>query len=276
MPELPEVETIKRGLLPVLVGRRLLRVVLRRSDLRWPLPDDFGQRLTNKLVLTVERRGKFLLIKLDDNTIWISHLGMSGRFSIYDGEPPPEKLHDHIIVQTDEGITVRYNDPRRFGFMDLIPACELSNHPRFSSMGPEPLDADFTPATLMERLKGRTAPIKTALLDQGTVAGIGNIYACEALHQAQISPKRLARSVQGRRASRLHVAIIDVLKRAIEAGGSSLRDHRQPNGELGYFQHNFFTYGRAGMDCLRCGAGYKVSQIIQSGRSTFYCSNCQR
>lgn len=276
MPELPEVETVKRGLSPILVGRRLSKVIARRTNLRWPLPSGFRQKLTNKVVLELERRGKFLVIRLDDGTVWISHLGMSGHFSIYDGKPPPEKAHDHIIIETDTGVTVRYNDPRRFGFMDLTTAQELSCYPMFVSMGPEPLEKNFTPAVLEERLKGRSMPIKTALLDQRIVAGIGNIYACEALHHAGISPKRLARSVRGQRARKLQAAIFDVLTRAIEAGGSSLRNHRQPDGKLGYFQQTFVVYGRKGSNCLRCGMGYKVRQIIQSGRSTFYCPNCQR
>ncbi len=276
MPELPEVETVKSGLAPVLVGNRLLRITPRRSDLRRPLPYDFGQKLTNKLVLSITRRGKFLLVLLEDNTVWLSHLGMSGRFKIYEGEPPPEETHDHITFETDAGATVRYNDPRRFGFMDLMTTEDLNTYPVLMSMGPEPLESAFSPETLRDSLKGRSTPIKTALLDQKTVAGIGNIYACEALHQAGISPKRLARSIQGGRASKLHQAIVDVLLQAIEAGGSSLRDYRQPDGELGYFQQKFLVYGRTGLDCLRCGAGYQVRRALQSGRSTFYCSNCQR
>lgn len=276
MPEMPEVETVRRGLAPVLEGHRLLRVITRRTDLRWPLPDGFGQRLTNREVIAVNRRAKFLTIRLDDETIWIAHLGMSGRFRIFDGDPPPEQLHDHVIVETDEGVIIRYNDPRRFGFMDLIAAADLSTYPMLASIGPEPLGTGFTAAVLARRLKGRAAPIKAALLDQRTVAGLGNIYVCEALHQARISPNRQARTIQGGRAKKLHAAIIDVLTRAIQAGGSSLRDHRRPDGELGYFQHNFSTYGRAGEDCERCGPGYSIRQIVQSGRSTFYCSNCQR
>ena len=276
MPELPEVETVRRGLAPVLEGQRLSRVIIRRTDLRWPLPDSFGQRLTNRQVILVARRAKFLTIRLDDDTIWIAHLGMSGRFRIFTGDLPPEEPHDHVIVETDGGITVRYNDPRRFGFMDLTAARDLDTHPMLSSIGPEPLGPSFTAAVLAERLRGRAAPIKAALLDQRTVAGLGNIYVCEVLHQAGISPSRKARTVQGGRAVKLHAAIVDVLARAIEAGGSSLRDHRQPDGELGYFQHNFLTYGRAGLDCHRCGPGYLIRQVVQSGRSTFYCSNCQR
>jgi len=276
MPELPEVETVRRGLAPVLEGHRLARVVIRRRDLRWPLPDDFGQRLTNREIVAVDRRAKFLLIRLDDGTVWIAHLGMSGRFRIFDGPPPPEETHDHVIVETEAGVVIRYNDPRRFGFMDLTTNEDLDTYPMLAAMGPEPLGGDFTAVVLAGRLKGRAAPIKAALLDQHTVAGLGNIYVCEALHQAGISPKRKARSVQGGRAERLHAAIQDVLSRAIEAGGSSLRDHRQPDGELGYFQHNFLTYGRADKNCRRCGDGHLIRQFVQSGRSTFYCPNCQR
>ncbi len=276
MPELPEVETVRRGLAPVLEGQRLSRVIIRRTDLRWPLPDGFGQRLTNRQVMVVARRAKFLTIRLDDDTIWIAHLGMSGRFRIFKGDLPPEETHDHVIVETDGGVTVRYNDPRRFGFMDLTAAQDLDAYPMLASIGPEPLGPGFTAAVLAERLRGRAAPIKAVLLDQRTVAGLGNIYVCEVLHQAGISPSRKARTVQGGRAVKLHAAIVDVLARAIEVGGSSLRDHRQPDGELGYFQHNFLTYGRTGLDCRRCGPGYAIRQIVQSGRSTFYCSNCQR
>ena len=276
MPELPEVETVRRGLLPVLVGRRLLRVVVRRLELRWPLPNGFGQKLKNKKILEIRRRGKFLLTQLDNNSVWVSHLGMSGRFGIYDSDAPPIKPHDHIIFETDDGVTIRYNDPRRFGFMDLKNTADLNQHPTFLSMGPEPLDTSFTPAVLEQRLKRRNSPIKSALLDQRTVAGLGNIYVCEALHQARISPKRLSRSIKSGRAKRLHAAIVDVLTRAINAGGSSLRDHRQADGELGYFQHNFSTFGRVGEGCPRCGLEHKIQRIVQSGRSTFYCSNCQR
>ena len=276
MPELPEVETVRRGLAPVLQGHRLSRVITRRTDLRWPLPDGFGQRLTNRQVTAVARRAKFLTIRLDNDMIWIAHLGMSGRFRIFEGDLPPEEPHDHVIVETDGGVTIRYNDPRRFGFMDLTAGADLDAYPMLASMGPEPLGPGFTTAVLAERLKGRAAPIKAALLDQRTVAGLGNIYVCEVLHQAGISPNRKARTVQGGRVVKLHAAIVDVLARAIEAGGSSLRDHRQPDGELGYFQHNFLAYGRAGADCRRCGPGYPIRQIVQSGRSTFYCSNCQR
>jgi len=276
MPELPEVETVRRGLAPVLEGQRLARVVIRRRELRWPLPDDFGQRLTGRRVVKVGRRAKFLTIRLDDDTVWIAHLGMSGRFRVFTAPAPPEEAHDHVVFETDAGSVIRYNDPRRFGFMDLSTASDLADHRMLADLGPEPLEAVFDWAALAARLKGRAAPIKAALLDQRTVAGLGNIYVCEALFQAGISPKRTARTVQGGRVRKLHAAVQDVLTRAIAAGGSSLRDHRQPDGELGYFQHDFLVYGRADEDCRRCGPGHPVRQLVQSGRSTFYCSHCQR
>ena len=276
MPELPEVETVRRGLAEVLEGRRLSKVIARREDLRWPFPEDFSQRLTSRQVRLVDRRAKFLVIRLDDDIVWIAHLGMSGRFSIYTEKPPPEGIHDHVIIETDEGVTLRYNDPRRFGFMDLTTADSLPDYPLLKSIGPEPLDTSFTPEVLGKSLRDRTAPIKSALLNQHIVAGLGNIYVCEALYGARISPKRKARSVRGGRAKDLHKAIIDVLSRAIQAGGSSLRDHRRPDGEFGYFQQKFLAYGRTGENCGRCGAGHKIRQISQAGRTTFYCPNCQR
>ena len=276
MPELPEVETVRRGLAQVLMGHRLSKVIARRRNLRWSIPEDFGQRLTNRQVLSVERRAKFLVIRLDGDVVWIAHLGMSGRFSIYREVLPPEGMHDHVIIETDEGVTIRYNDPRRFGFMDLTTTDSLSGYSLLKSIGPEPLDADFTPEVLGKCLRNRTAPIKSALLNQRIIAGLGNIYVCEALYGARISPKRKARSVQGGRAKDLHEAIVDVLSRAIQAGGSSLRDHRRPDGEFGYFQHKFLAYGRAGENCQRCGPNHQIRQISQSGRTTFYCPNCQR
>jgi len=276
MPELPEVETVRRGLAPVLEGQRLARVIIRRRDLRWPLPDDFGQRLTGKQVLDVGRRAKFLMISLEDETVWIAHLGMSGRFRVFAPPVPPEEAHDHVIIETDAGAVIRFNDPRRFGFMDLTTRADCATHLMLANLGPEPIDGDFDAAVLASRLKGRAAPIKAALLDQKTVAGLGNIYVCEALFQAGISPRRKARTVQGGRAEKLANAVVDVLTRAIAAGGSSLKDHRQTDGELGYFQHDFHVYGRAGEPCRRCGPNHPVRHLVQSGRSTFYCSQCQR
>lgn len=276
MPELPEVETVRRGLAPVLEGNRLERVQLRRANLRFPFPDGFGQRLTGRTVITVQRRAKFLLIHLDDGTVLISHLGMSGSFRIYKNDPPPIAKHDHVIFVTSAGYEVRYNDPRRFGFMDLTTVDDMPTHKMIEKIGPEPVFPGLDGPELAARLLGRAAPIKAALLDQKVIAGIGNIYACEALFMAGISPKRKAQSVQGQRAERLSVAIKDVLLKAIEAGGSSLKDHRQPTGELGYFQHNFKVYGRTGEPCPSCGDGVTIKQINQSGRSTFFCSLCQR
>jgi len=276
MPELPEVETVRRGLAAVLEGHRLTRVICRRPDLRFPLPDGFGQLLTGRRVTAVRRRAKFLLIDMEDDTVLMAHLGMSGRFSIFAAPPPPEEPHDHVIIETSAGNTIRYNDPRRFGFMDLTTKAEASDHVMLAKLGPEPVSPGIGGPELAARLKGRKTPIKAALLDQTVVAGIGNIYACEALHQAGLSPKRLARTVQGGRADRLSAAICDVLERAIDAGGSSLRDHRQPSGELGYFQHSFLAYGRENEACPCCGPKQTIRRIVQAGRSTFYCSGCQR
>lgn len=276
MPELPEVETVRRGLAPVLEGSRLERVQLRRADLRFPFPDGFGQRLTGRRVKSVERRAKYLLIHLDDGTVLISHLGMSGSFRIYEGASPVLDKHDHVIFITSGGHEVRYNDPRRFGFMDLTTEDEMPTHKMLEKIGPEPVFPGLDGPGLAARLHGRAAPIKAALLDQKVIAGIGNIYACEALFMAGISPKRKAQSVQGKRAEKLAGAIQDVLLSAIDAGGSSLKDHRQPTGELGYFQHQFRVYGRAGEPCPGCGDGVTIKQINQSGRSTFFCSSCQR
>lgn len=280
MPELPEVETVCRGLAPVLEGRQLQRVIARRPDLRFPLPDGFGQRLTGQHVKSVTRRAKYILVTTDDGTILIWHLGMSGRVLIYtdtDRDPPPEEqAHDHIILETDGNATIRFNDARRFGFMDLVDADALESHPMIERLGPEPLDEAFDAAVLADRLKGKRTPIKAALLDQGVVAGLGNIYVSECLFRAGISPRRSAHTVQGNRARKLIPAIKDVLGEAIAAGGSSLRDHRQTNGELGYFQHRFAVYGKAGEPCPNKGCPAHVQQIVQSGRSTFFCPKCQR
>jgi len=276
MPELPEVETVRRGLAPVLEGQRLERVQIRRADLRFPFPDGFGQRLTGRTVTSVGRRAKYLLIELDDETILISHLGMSGSFRIYPENPPELDKHDHVVFGTSEGQEIRYNDPRRFGFMILTTRAELADHKMLHKIGPEPVFPGLDAKQLAARLAGRAAPIKAALLDQTVIAGIGNIYACEALFNAGISPKRKAASIKGARVDRLATAIKDVLMKAIDAGGSSLKDHRQPSGELGYFQHEFHVYGRTGEPCPNCGDGVTIKQMTQSGRSTFFCSRCQR
>ena len=278
MPELPEVETVRRGLVPVLEGRRLVRVIARRGDLRRPLPPDLGQRLTGRRVERLERRAKYLLWRIEGGDVVILHLGMSGRVKVFPADAPAEERHDHLIFETDAGAVVRFCDPRRFGSLDLTTDGELAGHVLLRDLGPEPLEAAFDAACLESRLAGRSGPIKMALMDQRLVAGLGNIYVCEALFRAGISPRRRAGSVSGGRASRLVTAIREVLGEAIAAGGSSLRDHRQPDGELGYFQHRFAVYDREGQGCPACpgGACPGVRRIVQSGRSTFYCPARQR
>jgi formamidopyrimidine-DNA glycosylase len=273
MPELPEVETVRRGLETPLVGHRLVRVEQRRPDLRWPLPDRFAERLTGRRVERLTRRAKFILGHLDDGAVWITHLGMSGRMFIRSGEPLPPEKHDHIILHTDSGFSITFQDHRRFGMMDLVAEAALADYPHLRELGPEPLGNAFNADVLSAALAGRKTPIKAALLDQRTVAGLGNIYVCEALYRAGISPRRLAATVAGKRAERLVPAIRDVLNEAIAKGGSTLRDYVQASGELGYFQHSFAVYGREGEDCRGCGS--PVQRLVQSGRSTFFCGRCQ-
>lgn len=279
MPELPEVETVRRGLAPRLEGRRLRRVVQRRPDLRWPLPEKFADRLTGRRVLEVGRRAKYLQILLDGGEVLLVHLGMSGRMVLSPapvGDPEP---HDHVILETEDGQAVRFNDPRRFGMMDLVPVDQMDRHRLLATLGPEPLGDAFTPEHLADALAGRRTPIKSALLDQRIVAGLGNIYVCEALFQARLSPRRLAANVQAAQTVHLVAAVRDVLTRAIAAGGSSIRDYVQADGELGYFQHAWAVYGREGERCpgCRCGGGDSaIQRIVQSGRSTFYCPTRQR
>lgn len=284
MPELPEVETVCAGLRPVMEGRTLETVIQRRPDLRFPLPAGFADTLTGARVLSVERRAKYILVKLDIGIVLIVHLGMSGRMILYPGAAPPAERHDHIEFITNDGTTVRFCDPRRFGFMDLVALENLSTHPMLKDLGPEPLSDDFNIDSLNTKLKGRRMPIKTALLDQKIVAGLGNIYVCESLFRAGISPRRLAHTIPGVRSKRLVLAIKEVLTAAIAAGGSSLRDYVQTDGELGYFQHQWDVYGREGEQCRAappepgtnrcCPDG--VKRIVQSGRSTFYCAKWQR
>jgi formamidopyrimidine-DNA glycosylase len=290
MPELPEVETVRRGLEGVLVGKRIMRLDQRRADLRIPLPANFAARVEGRRVVALERRAKYMLVRLDDDQVWLIHLGMSGRMGILPtghNHPPPGR-HDHVSFETEDGVMVRFNDARRFGLMTLCPAAELAGHPLIRGLGPEPLDRAFTGPRLAAALKGKRTPIKSAILDQRVVAGIGNIYACESLYYAGLSPKRSAHTVQGERANRLVAAIKQVLSAAIAAGGSTLRDHIQPSGELGYFQHNFAAYDREGEDCRHCaasatslvthrgGAVGTVKRMVQAGRSTFYCALHQR
>jgi len=279
VPELPEVETVRRGLLPRLVGRRLVRVLQRRRDLRVPLPHRFAQRVEGRQVLGIDRRAKYLLIRLDDSQTLIAHLGMSGRMTLHDAASAadhPFDRHDHVVFETDQGWQVRFNDARRFGLMLLERDDAVPRHKLFKDLGPEPLDDSFDGAALAERLVRRRTPIKAALLDQKTLVGVGNIYACEALFLAGISPRRSAHTVQGERAQRLVTAIKKVLLRSIDDGGSTLRDHIQPGGELGYFQTRFNVYDRAGAVCPTRDCGRTVRRLVQSGRSTFYCSHCQR
>ncbi|HEX8621987.1 MAG TPA: bifunctional DNA-formamidopyrimidine glycosylase/DNA-(apurinic or apyrimidinic site) lyase [Allosphingosinicella sp.] len=270
MPELPEVETTVRGLVPVLEGRRLVSVEARRSDLRRAFPPDLRQRLTGATVTALSRRAKYGLIATDRGDTLVFHLGMSGRWRIDPAELGP---HDHFLLETDEGRRLALNDPRRFGSLDLVPTDEVPRTAPFDSMGPEPLGPGFTADTLLEALRGRSAPIKAMLLDQRIVAGLGNIYVCEALHMAGIAPSRAAGRISRPRLERLVEAVGSVLLAAIEAGGSSLRDYARPDGELGYFSKQWRVYGREGEAC-HCGTA--IRRRVDSGRSTFYCPRCQR
>ncbi|MDX2156560.1 MAG: bifunctional DNA-formamidopyrimidine glycosylase/DNA-(apurinic or apyrimidinic site) lyase [Hyphomicrobiaceae bacterium] len=295
MPELPEVETVRRGLEPVLAGATIARVVQRRPDLRFPLPERFAERLSGRRLERLERRAKYILGHLDSGEVLTIHLGMTGRFSIavpggangtqlgeltHDAGGDP--AHDHVVIETAAGATVTYNDARRFGYMSLIPAAELDRHPHFRSLGVEPLGPALTPAYLATRAEGRTADLKAFLMDQRIVAGLGNIYVCEALWRAGLSPNRTASALARRgarpteRGERLVVAIRAVLEAAILAGGSTLRDYRHTDGSLGYFQHSFAVYGREGEPCTTPGCGGTVRRNVQAGRSTFWCGGCQR
>lgn len=268
MPELPEVETTVRGLERVLRGHRIARVEARRPDLRRALPVDLGQRLTGSRVISMRRRAKYGLIDTDRGDTLVFHLGMSGRWRV---DPTEVEKHDHFIIETDEGRRVALNDPRRFGSLDLERTEQLEDWPPFKALGPEPLDLDAR--DLKRRLAARTAAIKLLLLDQSIVAGLGNIYVCEALYRAGIHPRRAGGSISIERLKRLVPAIHDVLEEAIAAGGSTLRDFSSPDGELGYFSKKFAVYDREGQPCA-CGG--KVKRIVQGGRSTFFCSKCQR
>jgi formamidopyrimidine-DNA glycosylase len=273
MPELPEVETVCRGLTAVLKGRRFAKVELRRKDLRIPFPKGIAAALTGRKVLRIHRRAKYIMMDLDDGQVLIAHLGMSGRMVIVKDESRPG-LHDHVIFTTDDGTEVRFNDPRRFGLMTLAAARDLDDHKLFRHLGPDAVSDAFTAEVLSAALKGRKTSIKVALMDQRIVVGVGNIYACESLYRAGISPKLKAGTVAGKRAAALVPAIKQVLKEAIAAGGSSLRDHVQPSGELGTFQNAWKVYGREGESC-GCSNRSVVKRMIQAGRSTFFCARCQ-
>ncbi|MBL6599904.1 MAG: bifunctional DNA-formamidopyrimidine glycosylase/DNA-(apurinic or apyrimidinic site) lyase, partial [Alphaproteobacteria bacterium] len=248
----------------------------RRPDLRWPIPRGFAKRLTGRRVERLERRAKYLLWHMDDGTVMMLHLGMSGRIQISQERPAALDKHDHLVFTTDDGTVIRFNDARRFGMVDLATTATLAQHKLLAALGPEPLGNAFSGPMLAAAFEGRRSPVKAALLDQRVVCGLGNIYVCEALHMSGISPLRLATNVKGKRTERLTTAIRDVLADAIEAGGSSLRDHQQVTGELGYFQHRFKVYDREDEPCPSDDCSGTVRRIVQSGRSTFYCPRCQR
>jgi formamidopyrimidine-DNA glycosylase len=283
VPELPEVETVRRGLEPAMAGRRILRADVRRPDLRWPLPERMADRLQGARVERLRRRSKYILADLDTGETLLIHLGMSGRILISGDSPaafhhalPTPQTHDHVVLDMEGGARITYNDARRFGAMDLMRTGTEDGHRLLAGIGPEPLGNAFDEPYLVARLKGRNTAIKAALLDQKLVAGLGNIYVCEVLFRTGISPLRKAGRLGPARAASLVPAIRAVLAEAIEAGGSSLRDYRQADGELGYFQHAFRVYGREGEPCATPGCRGTVRRVVQSGRSSFYCPVCQR
>jgi formamidopyrimidine-DNA glycosylase len=291
MPELPEVETVRRGLAPVLEGAAIERVEQRRPDLRFPFSERFAERLTGRRIIALRRRAKYLLADLDDGTVLLMHLGMSGSFRIEGSEPVAgdaferprgkDAAHDHVVLHLSNGQRIVYNDPRRFGFMLLIEPDGLEAHPLLAELGLEPTGNELAAEALAGRFAGRVAPLKAALIDQTVIAGLGNIYVCEALWRAGLSPRRAAGTLvradgkPTRRLVRLVDAVRAVIAEAIEAGGSSLRDYVQADGELGMFQHRFAVYDREHEPCLRPGCRGTIKRVVQSGRSTFYCPVCQ-
>lgn len=283
MPELPEVETVRRGLAPVMEGQVIARADVRRPDLRWPFPQGMAERLTGARVERLRRRSKYILADLSTGETLLIHLGMSGRMQVsgtsvgtFAHEIAPLEKHDHVVLDMENGARIAFNDARRFGAMDLMATGQEAAHKLIAVLGPEPLGNGFHADYLADRFSGKNTPIKAALLDQGIVAGLGNIYVCEVLHRVGVSPKRKAGNLSRSKIEALVPAVRAVLSEAIEAGGSSLRDHRQANGELGYFQHTFRVYGREGGACATPGCGGTVKRIVQSGRSSFYCPQCQR
>lgn len=279
MPELPEVETVRRGLVPVMEGHILTNVVQRRPNLRIPFPADFTARLNGRRINQLNRRSKYILGHLDSGDVLVIHLGMSGRMTVFDADQAPfpaAAKHDHVDFEMESGALVRFTDPRRFGLMTLIAPDEVDHHKMLVDIGPEPLGNQFSVDVLATGLARRNSPIKTVLLDQHLVAGLGNIYVCEALFRSGIAPERLASSLKADEISVLYREIRQVLEDAIAAGGSSLRDHRQANGELGYFQHAFRVYGREDEPCINPGCDSQIGRLVQSGRSTFYCPTCQK
>ncbi|MDB5659310.1 MAG: DNA-formamidopyrimidine glycosylase [Cypionkella sp.] len=280
MPELPEVETVRRGLLPAMEGRLIERAEVNRPDLRWPLPLNMAERLTGQRVVALRRRSKYILADLSSGETLLIHLGMSGRMLVsgitlgnfFHDHAAPEK-HDHVVLHMEGGARVTFNDARRFGAMDLLPTATADEHPLLSEIGPEPMGNAFNESYLAAKLKDRNTPIKSALLDQHLVAGLGNIYVCEVLYRARIAPNTRAGSIAN--AGSLVPIIREVLAEAIEAGGSSLKDYRRTNGELGYFQKSFAVYGREGQPCQTPGCTSTIARMVQSGRSSFYCPTCQ-
>jgi formamidopyrimidine-DNA glycosylase len=293
MPELPEVETVRRGLEPVMQGAHFAAVEARRHDLRWPLPRDFVARLEGQTVTGLGRRAKYLLADLSSGEVLLMHLGMSGSFRVaheggertpgnYHHERTAHLTHDHVVFHMSNGARIAFNDPRRFGSMKLVPRAKLDEEPLLRALGPEPLGNAFDAAMLTRACAGKKTSLKAALSDQRVVAGLGNIYVCEALFRARLSPRRRASTIGTRsgepndRAHALVAGIRDVLNDAIVAGGSSLRDHKRTDGELGLFQHHFAVYDREGVRCPRRACGGTIKRIVQGGRSTFYCPVCQR
>jgi formamidopyrimidine-DNA glycosylase len=293
MPELPEVETVRRGLQPVMEGERIVKAEARRKDLRFPFQKDFVARLTGQTVTSLGRRAKYLMADLASGDVLLMHLGMSGSFRVIEDEDTKtpgkfhhprsgDRAHDHVVFHMSSGAAIVFNDPRRFGYMKIIARRALDDEPLLSGLGPEPLGNEFDAAMLARSCANKKTSLKAALLDQRVVAGLGNIYVCEALFRSQLSPRRLAATLATKKAEptdhakRLVDAIHAVLNQAIKAGGSSLRDHRQTSGELGYFQHSFQVYDREGEKCQTAGCGGIVRRFTQNGRSTFWCPKCQR
>jgi formamidopyrimidine-DNA glycosylase len=283
MPELPEVETVRRGLLPVMEGQVITQALVNRPDLRWPFPPRMAERLTGARVTALRRRSKYILADLSTAETLLIHLGMSGRMLIsgaivgefHHHHPAPEK-HDHVVLDMEGGARVTFNDARRFGAMDLLDTATAERHPLLADIGPEPLGNGFSDSYLVARLAGKNTPIKSALLDQHLVAGLGNIYVCETLYRARLHPAHKAGDLTRAQVASLVPIIRAVLTEAIDAGGSSLRDYRQADGELGYFQHSFQVYGREGQPCATPGCDSVIGRMVQSGRSSFFCPTCQR
>ena len=283
MPELPEVETVRRGLMPAILGQIISMAEVNRPDLRWPFPKNMAQRLTGARVTALRRRSKYILMDLDRGETLIIHLGMSGRMLIsgfklgnFFTEHPAAEKHDHVVFHMENGARITFNDARRFGAMDLATTAEVENHKFLTSLGPEPLGNSFNEGYLKGALTGKNTPIKTALLDQRIIAGLGNIYVCEVLYRSKILPTQKAATLSKLAIGKIVPTIREVLEEAISAGGSSLKDYRQTGGELGYFQHNFQVYGREGETCKEKVCKGTIKRITQAGRSSFFCPQCQR